>query len=632
MRGPCAPRGPPVRESSAVFQIPGGYRVSVPASVLESMRAVSAQLQAGQFRAAHDRLETIVAAHPTFAEALRLLAGTKLALGEPAAAEALLRRALEADPAWTPALTALGELLLAGGREAEGEAMLQRALAAGAADPRAASVLARYYNVTGRPAAAVAVAAPFATQAGIDAELAAQHVAALAALGRQAEAISIYNTLAGAAPDNPAPVQALTIALSAAGRQREAGQIAHRALVRGLRTATLCLTYARSLMAEGANDRAEIALRDCLRLEPRLPDAHNSLAQLIWIRTGDLGQATEVLDQALRTYVNDDALWGTKAAILQGAGDARGAYECLAPWAERAHAPPVLLVRAGLSALDFDPARALSLAERALRALGENSSARNLLAAARIGVGDAQGALGDIEKSLTQTPDDQYLIALQSTALRLLGDERYARLCDYRNLILPHEIEPPPPWRDLASFLQDLTASLNRLHDPNGHALLFQSLRHGTETTQDLTRSSDPAIRGLFAAFAAPIERYLEHMGRGTDALRRRNSGKWRFNGSWSVRLRNRGFHMSHVHPRGWISSAFYVELPDVMAESRTDEGVLSFGKPGILTTPPLEPEYTVRPARGMLVLFPSYFWHGTIPFQSPQPRLTVAFDAVPER
>lgn len=595
------------------------------------MRAISAQLQTGQFRAAHDRLEAIVAAHPAFAEAQRLLAGTKLALGDPAAAEALLRRALQVDPAWTPTLTTLGELLLASGRGAEAETLLQRALAAGSADPRAALVLARYYNGIGRPAAAVAVAAPFSTQAGIDAELATQHVAALAALGRQTEAISIYSGLAGAAPDNPAPAQALAAALNAAGRHTEAGQIAHRALARGLRTATLCLTYARSLMAEGANDRAEIALRDCLRLEPRLAEAHNSLAQLIWVRTGDVGQATEALDQALRTYANDDALWGTKAAILQGAGDARGAYECLAPRAERAQAPPVLLVRAGLSALDFDPARALSLAERALRTLGENSSARNLLAAARIGVGDAQGALADIEKSLTQTPDDQYLIALQSTALRLMGDERYARLCDYRNLIFPHEIEPPPPWRDLAGFLADLTASLDRLHDPNGHALLFQSLRHGTETTQDLTRSSDPAIRGLFAAFAAPIERYIAHIGRGTDALRRRNSGKWRFNGSWSVRLRNRGFHMSHVHPRGWISSAFYVGLPDAMAEGRTAEGVLSFGKPGILTTPPLEPEHTVRPTPGMLVLFPSYFWHGTIPFQSPQPRLTVAFDAVPE-
>jgi hypothetical protein len=29
-------------------------------------------------------------------------------------------------------------------------------------------------------------------------------------------------------------------------------------------------------------------------------------------------------------------------------------------------------------------------------------------------------------------------------------------------------------------------------------------------------------------------------------------------------------------------------------------------------------------------VLFPSYFWHGTLPFESDQPRMTVAFDALP--
>jgi predicted Zn-dependent protease len=596
------------------------------------MRAISAQLQVGQFRAAHDRLETIVAANPTFAEAQRLLAGTKLALGHPAAAEKLLRHALEVDPAWAPTLTTLGELLLATGRATEAEPVLERALAAESADPRAALVLARHYNGTGRPAVALAVVTPFCLQGKMDAELAVQHVTALVALGRQADAISIYQSFAAAAPDNPVPAQALAIALHAGGHHAEATHIAHRVLARGFRSATLCLTYARSLLAEGANDRAEAALRDCLRLDSRLAEAHNSLAQLVWVRTGDLAQATEALDQALQAFGNDDALWATKAAILQGAGDARGAYECLAPRAERAHTPPVLLVRAGLSALDFDPAKALSLAERALRALPDNTSARSLLAAAELGVGDAAAALQNCEALRAQAPDDQYLIALQSTALRLLGDERYAQLCDYRALVLPLPIAPPAPWSDLASFLTDLTAGLNRLHDPNAHALLFQSLRHGTETTQDLTRSADPAIRGLFAAFAAPIERYLQHIGQGADALRRRNDGRWRFNGSWSVRLRNRGFHMSHVHPRGWISSAFYVELPDLMAEARTDEGILSFGKPGILTTPALEAEYSVRPTPGMLVLFPSYFWHGTIPFQGPQPRLTVAFDAVPER
>ncbi|HEY1891230.1 MAG TPA: tetratricopeptide repeat protein [Steroidobacteraceae bacterium] len=596
------------------------------------MRAISAQLQAGQFRVAHDRLEAIVASNPTFAEAQRLLGGAKLALGDPAAAETLLRRALEVDPKWTPTLTTLGEFLLASGRGTEAEAFLQRAATATPPDARAASVLAHYYNNTARHAQALAVAAPFCVQGRVDAELVTQHVAALVALGRQTEAISVYGNLAAAATDNLAPVQGLAMALHAAGRHTEAAQIAHRTLARGFRTATLCLTYARSLMAEGANERAETALRDCLRLEPRLPEAHSSLAQLVWIRTGDLAQATEVLDQALRTFANDDALRATKAAILQGAGDAHAAYDTLAPRVEHPGAPPVLLVRAGLAALDFDPAKALSLAQRALRAMPNSGAPRSLLAAAQLGVGDAKAALRECEALLPQTPDDQYLIALQTTALRLLGDERYAQLCDYRNLVLALPIEPPPPWRDLASFLTDLTTSLNRLHDPKGHALLFQSLRHGTETTQDLTRNTDAAVRGLFQAFAAPITRYLEHIGQGADPLHRRNGGRWQFNGSWSVRLRNRGFHTSHVHPRGWISSAFYVGLPDVMAEGRTDEGILSFGRPGILTTPALEPEYSVRPTPGMLVLFPSYFWHGTVPFESPQSRLTVAFDAVPAR
>jgi hypothetical protein len=367
-----------------------------------------------------------------------------------------------------------------------------------------------------------------------------------------------------------------------------------------------------------------------VRLDPHLVEAHNSLAQQVWVRSGELQQATASIDEALARYAEDDALWGTKAAILQGGGDARAAYACLAPRTQRAHASPALLVRAGLAALEFDPGVALELAERALQSAPDGASARTLLVAAQLGVGAADAALEHCEQLLLAAPDDQYLIALYTTALRLLGDARYAALCDYRSLVLPLMLTPPAPWTDLAAFLADVRTALNRLHDPDGHALLFQSLRRGTETTQDLTRSRDPAIQALFGAFAAPIERYLEHIGRGTDPLRRRNGGGWRFNGSWSVRLRDRGFHMSHVHPRGWISSACYIELPGCMADGRTDEGILSFGQPGVITSPPLEPEHAVRPEPGMLVLFPSYCWHGTVPFKSPQPRLTVAFDAVP--
>jgi hypothetical protein len=68
------------------------------------------------------------------------------------------------------------------------------------------------------------------------------------------------------------------------------------------------------------------------------------------------------------------------------------------------------------------------------------------------------------------------------------------------------------------------------------------------------------------------------------------------------------------------------------MSDARTEEGVLTFGEPSMATTPALTAEYSVRPSVGLLVLFPSYFWHGTVPFCSIQSRLTVAFDAVPER
>jgi tetratricopeptide (TPR) repeat protein len=606
--------------------------VAVTPTLADSMRRISELLRTGSLERAREQLETIVAANPGFVEGLRLLAGARQALGDPVAAEELLRRALELDPNWTPTLATLGELLLASGRGSEAEPLLRRALAGAPPSPRAALLLARHYNGAGRPGEALAVAAPLCLAGQADAELAAQHLQALAALGRLQEGVAACRRVAAAAPNNAAAAHALALAFNMSGQHEEARRVAQQLLARGYRNAALYNTYARSLIAQGAIAPAESALRECIALEPRLPEAQSNLAQVIWLRTGDLTQATAELDRTLRRFAGDETLWAAKAAILQGGGDARGAYACLAPFATRPQAPPPLLLRAGLAALEFDPSIALALAGRALSVVPANAAARTLRAAAYLGVGEARAALSDCEALLANTPEDQYLIALQTTAWRLLGDERYRQLCDYRNLIVPCQLEPPAPWQDLDSFLADLRASLNRLHDPEGHALLFQSLRNGTETTQDLSRSTDPVIQALFRAFAEPIRQYLERVGTGMDPLRRRNSGRWRFNGSWSVRLRDSGFHANHTHPRGWISSACYIELPGCMRDEHTNDGVLTFGEPGIATAPKLGAEYSVRPQVGMLVLFPSYFWHGTVPFHSNQPRLTVAFDAVPDR
>jgi tetratricopeptide (TPR) repeat protein len=601
-------------------------------AAIEALRRISALLQAGDFRLAHEQLEVVVNDNPQFAEARRLFAGAKQALGDIAGAEATLREALALAPDWTPTLATLGELLLGSGRAAEAEPLLQLASAGLPPFPRAALLLARYYNDTQRPEKAVEVTTRFCATGHADAELVAQHVAGLAALGRQGEAVATFRQAVAAYPGHPLAAHALAMALDAANQPAEAESVARHALANGRPSAMLRYTHARSLIALGNFEDAEVALLACLRLEPRLLEAQNHLARLVWMRTGDSVQATAMMDQALRTFANDDALWAAKAAILQGAGDARSAYACLAAQASRAHAPPALLVRAGLAALEFEPSIALGLAQRTLRAVPTDTAARKLMVAAQLGIGDAAGALPHCDALLAAAPDDQYLIALQTTAWRLLGDARYHELCDYSRLVVPQQLDVPSPWSDLGSFLIDLKSSLDRLHSAHTHPLLFQSLRHGTETTDELTRSKDPAIQALFQAFAIPIGHYLEQIGHGPDPLRRRNKGDWCFNGSWSVRLRTSGFHTNHVHPRGWISSACYIELPDSMADTRSQDGVLTFGEPSIVTIPALPFEHVVRPKEGMLVLFPSYFWHGTVPFSDDRTRLTVAFDVVPDR
>jgi predicted Zn-dependent protease len=597
----------------------------------ESMRRISGLLQSGQYGAAHSQLESLVTANPDYVEGLRLLAGTKQVLGDFAQAEVLLRRALDVDPGWSPTLTSLAELLLQAGRSAEALPLLQRAIQSAPRYPRAALLLVRHYLDSGRPAAALEIATPWCSGTKVDGELAELHVAAYAALGRPAEAVTHYRRLAALAAGDPMVNHALAVALNAANQPEEGERVARRTLARTQPTAAMHHTHARSLITLERFGEAEVALRECLRLAPRLAEAHNSLAQLIWMRTGTTNEATRDLDEALDRFPLDDALWATKAALLQGAGEARAAYACLAERAARPDAPPALMIRAGLAALDFEPSSALALALKVMRAQPNNPTGRKLLCAAYLGVGDGGKALLECATLLEATPDDQYLIAMQTTALRLLHDARYEAMCDYGRMVLSLSLETPAGWSTLASFLSELTSHLTALHNPHGHRLLYQSLRRGTETTQDLSRSQDPVIQALFHTFAAPIAHYREFIGQGADALRRRNRGASRFNGSWSVRLHRAGYHTSHVHPRGWISSACYIQLPDTMRDKRTEEGILSFGAPAMLTTPALEAELSVRPEVGQLVLFPSYFWHGTLPFHSDQPRLTVAFDVVPQ-
>ena len=63
---------------------------------------------------------------------------------------------------------------------------------------------------------------------------------------------------------------------------------------------------------------------------------------------------------------------------------------------------------------------------------------------------------------------------------------------------------------------------------------------------------------------------------------------------------------------------------------AQAKQGWIKFGEPHFDAGPKASVRRAIQPVPGTLVLFPSYMWHGTVPFRSAESRTTIAFDVVP--
>lgn len=176
-----------------------------------------------------------------------------------------------------------------------------------------------------------------------------------------------------------------------------------------------------------------------------------------------------------------------------------------------------------------------------------------------------------------------------------------------------------------AGELDTLADTLRKLHILKA-PYPEQSVRGGTQTDRPLFFNPDPAIQSVRNKITAAVRNYVRALPDADPAhpLLGPRGDEILFEGSWSVRLKDKGFHASHSHMMGWISSAFYVALPDYPGPEPA--GWLGLGTPPSELGLKLQTYVMVEPKPGRLVLFPSTMWHSTFPFQSGE-RLTIAFD-----
>ncbi len=392
-------------------------------------------------------------------------------------------------------------------------------------------------------------------------------------------------------------------------------------------SAQLMLHLCRALQFAGRPADAEAQLEAGLRRWPTDVALHVQLARLRW-QSGAGEQSTRALEQAIDAYPREMHLRLVAADLLRNVGATPRALTLLERGLALAPGSAAFLTSIGVMRADLgDLDEALRYLRDAVARAPQSAPAKRNLVSALLRTGAAEEALRLTEELSARAPDDQQLIAYRATALRMLGDARYAQLHDYPRLVRSYELEPPAPYSGIAQFNAAFARELLALH--RGHRPLDQSLRGGSQTERNLPRDN-PVIAAFFTMLDAPIRDYISRL-RGGDLVHptdRRKSAGYRIAGSWSVQLQPEGFHLNHVHPQGWLSSAYYVELPEVADES-TRAGWLKFGEPGVPGTS-CAPDLYIQPHPGLLVLFPSYVWHGTVPFETGGRRLTAAFDVLP--
>ena len=227
---------------------------------------------------------------------------------------------------------------------------------------------------------------------------------------------------------------------------------------------------------------------------------------------------------------------------------------------------------------------------------------------------------------------NQELWAYKGICWRLLNNPKHNWLNNYEQFIQPINLGYPSGYDSQAHFLHELSDTLISLHTGKNQPL-DQSVRQGTQTIGNLLNKKLTVIQEYKHLLTKAAHVYLNQLPTDpTHPLLSRNRGQFSFEGSWSVKLNSGGFHSNHVHPLGWISGPSYINVPkEINANDPTKAGWVKFGETALELGEDEHIGRMICPQSGFVVLFPSYMWHGTQPFNSLQTRLTAPVDISPQ-
>lgn len=558
--------------------------------------------------------------------ALHLLGLIRIRQKRYADAERYLRGAIAVEPKAARHHAVLADLFAQIGAHAAAAEAYIVALALEPSLPRVRVALARALLAAGRSADAEREIRSLLIDAP-SADLWEMFSRALRQQGKLEQSVEAADQALQLAPSHIAAAHGRAVALARNGHNEEALAVFDSLIARGVQAAPIWLQRGVALLNMTRHAEAEAAFADGVQRWPNDQHLHDALAHTRWMRGAGADFARD-FEAAVARQPEVTPLRVACADLLRRADQRPRAEMLLREGLARTPGDMVLQHSLGVLLDEMDrAAEGLPLLQGALARAPDALSIRGCVVNALLRLGRGDEALREIAACRAAEPLNQEWICYEGMALRQLGDPRYHELCDYDLMVKPFELPTPPGYSSLMEFNAALRESLLRLHVLETHPL-DQSLRLGSQTTRSLLTIEDPVIQAYLAALREPIMAYTSLMRDPNHPWSGRKMGGYKLTGAWSVKLKPQGYHINHYHPAGWISSAYYVSLPEAAKSGETQQGWIKFGE-ARWPTPGITTEKVVQPQVGRLVLFPSYMWHGTIPFTEGE-RITAPFDALP--
>lgn len=450
--------------------------------------------------------------------------------------------------------------------------------------------------------------------------------------GRFMEAERVYRRVLQAEPTHPDALHLLGLIAKEAGQPEAAIQLIRKAIAVSPATPSFRSNLAMMFEEQGRYSECEAAARGALELEPTNGNALHCLANALRA-TDRYPEAAEVYEKAVRAIPENPALWSNYGASLQTLGRYEEALVALRRAIDLSPGQAELHSNLGNAELAAGhPDAAVSSYRHALRLDPDFAPAYTNLANALLQVGLAAEAADILQRCLEISPGNRKALAYLAVAANENGDlETRDWLMDFDGLMFSRQWQASEGFETLEDFNRTLVDHVTA-HGTVKWEPVTKTTRGGSQTGELLDDHPGPVaalegmVRAAIADYLAAIPPDADHPFLSTAPE------DWHLT-FWATLLEEGGHQAPHLHPTGWLSGVYYAAVPAAGESSPEHAGWIEFGRPpGNFRLKKPVPTRMIEPVPGLMLLFPSYFYHRTLPFAGEGRRVSIAFDLMPAK